>query len=59
MSEEQGALPYHRKYRPVNIQSYVGNEKIKKSAMKALRGDKKPQVILMQGHAGCGTTRLV
>lgn len=59
MSEEQGGLPYHRRFRPTRISEYVGNEKIKKSAMKALRGDKKPQVILMQGHAGCGTTRLV
>lgn len=56
MSEEQGHLPYHRRMRPVRIKDYVGNEKIKKSAMKALRGDKKPQVILMQGTAGCGKT---
>ncbi len=59
MSEESNGLPYHRRYRSTSFNSYIGNEKIKKSAMKALKGDKKPQVILMQGHAGCGTTRLV
>ncbi len=50
------ALPYHRAYRPVSISEYTGNEKIKKSAMRALKGGKRPQVILMQGHAGCGAT---
>lgn len=51
-------LPYHRKYRPKTIQQYIGNERIKKGVMSALRDDNKPQVILMSGHAGTGKTTM-
>lgn len=51
-------LPYHRKYRPKSFAEYVGNEKIKKSGMAALRSENKPQVLLFQGHAGCGKTTM-
>lgn len=53
-------LPYHRKYRPNTLRDrdYVGNKKLKKSAMKALASSKKPQVILLQGPAGTGKTSM-
>lgn len=51
-------LPFHRKYRPRSFKEFVGNEKIKKSGLAALKGDRKPQVLLFQGHAGCGKTTL-
>ena len=52
------ALPFHRKYRPQTFNDYIGNDRIKKSAMAALRADQKPQVILMTGHAGTGKTTM-
>ena len=55
MAEEQ-KLPYHRRYRPTNLKDYIGNEKIKKTAFKAIEGDSKPQVILLYGDSGCGKT---
>ena len=55
MADEQ-RLPYHRRYRPVTLKEYIGNEKIKKTALKALEGDSKPQVILLYGDSGCGKT---
>jgi DNA polymerase-3 subunit gamma/tau len=51
-------LPYHRKYRPKTFGEYIGNDRIKKSGMAALRGENKPQVLLFQGHAGCGKTTM-
>lgn len=51
-------LPYHRKYRPKKINEYIGNHKIKKGVLSALRGEHKPQVILMSGHAGTGKTTM-
>ena len=29
-------LPYHRKYRPNTLSGYIGNQKLKDTAMKAL-----------------------
>lgn len=54
----ESALPFHRKYRPQTFNEYIGNERIKKSAMAALRSEHKPQVILMTGHAGTGKTTM-
>lgn len=54
----ESALPFHRKYRPTTIKEYVGNTKIKKGVMSALRTEHKPQVILMTGHAGTGKTTM-
>lgn len=51
-------LPYHRKHRPKTFAGYIGNEKIKKSGMAALRSEHKPQVMLFHGHAGCGKTTM-
>ena len=51
-------LPYHRKYRPKTISEYIGNDKIKRGVLAALKGENKPQVILMQGHAGTGKTTM-
>lgn len=47
-------LAYHRKYRPTTIKQYIGNEKLKQTALAALKGDKRPQVILLSGDSGCG-----
>lgn len=47
-------LPYHRKYRPNTLAKYIGNEKLKETAMKALSSGKRPQVILLWGDSGCG-----
>lgn len=49
-------LPYHRKYRPNTLSKYIGNEKLKETAMKALMSDKRPQTILLYGNSGCGKT---
>jgi DNA polymerase-3 subunit gamma/tau len=51
-------LPYHRKFRPKAYSEYVGNDRLKKSGMAALRGSSKPQVLLFQGPAGCGKTTM-
>lgn len=49
-------LPYHRKYRPNTLARYIGNQKLKETAMKALSSGKRPQVILLWGSSGCGKT---
>lgn len=51
-------LPYHRKHRPKNLMQYAGAEKIKKGLMSALRGNHRPQVILLTGTSGGGKTSL-
>jgi len=51
-------LPFHRKYRPKNLSEYIGNDKLKKSVLSALRSSVLPQVILLKGHAGCGKTTM-
>ena len=56
MSETDIALPFPRKYRPPKLTDYIGNDKVKDSALSALRGKVKPQVILLQGASGCGKT---
>ncbi len=54
----KGYLPFHRKYRPSNISQYIGNDRVKKSVMAMLRTGDRPQVLLFQGHAGCGKTTM-
>lgn len=56
MADDIESLPFHRKYRPNTLSGYIGNQKIKETAMKALMSDKKPQVILLWGSSGCGKT---
>lgn len=56
-------IDYARKYRPGRLSDYVGNQAIintAKSFLKYRNGDeqKLPQVVLLQGHAGCGKTTL-
>lgn len=48
-------LAYHRKYRPTTIKGYIGNERLKQTALSAING-KRPQVILLSGDSGCGKT---
>lgn len=49
-------LGFHRKYRPNNLYEYVGNTKNVNSILKVLSGGNRPQVYLLDGHAGCGKT---
>ena len=49
-------LPFHRKYRPNTLNGYIGNAKLKETAMSALKTGKRPQVILLYGDSGCGKT---
>lgn len=49
-------LAFHRKYRAKNLNEYIGNRKIVSSMLGVLRSGKRPQVILLEGHAGCGKT---
>lgn len=51
-----GKLPFHRKYRPSTLADYIGNEKLKKTAIATLSRENKPQIILLQGASGCGKT---
>ena len=54
--EDINNLPYARKYRPTTVAKYIGNEKVKRTAFKALEGGSRPQVILLWGDSGCGKT---
>lgn len=54
--EDMENLPYHRKYRPNTLTKYIGNAKLKETAMAALKDNKRPQVILLYGDSGCGKT---
>lgn len=54
MADSMENLPFHRKYRPNDVAHYIGNERVKVTAMKALEGGKRPQVILLWGDSGCG-----
>lgn len=55
---KEGDLSYYEKYKPTSLATYIGNTKMKKSIMAALRGDSRPQVILLEGHAGTGKTSM-
>lgn len=56
MSNQELNLPFHRKYRPSKLSEYIGNEKIKKTALSYLSGRMRPQVVLLEGSSGCGKT---
>ena len=58
MADNVAMLPYHRKYRPNTLAKYIGNQKLKETAMKALSTDKRPQTILLWGDSGCGKTTM-
>lgn len=49
-------LAYHRKYRPNTLSGYIGNDRLKETALASLRKSKRPQVILLEGNSGCGKT---
>ena len=51
-------LPFHRKYRPNTLKSYIGNVKLKETILKVLATDNRPQVMLFMGSSGCGKTSL-
>lgn len=49
-------LAFHRKYRPNTLKGYIGNEKLKTTALSALSKERRPQVVLLEGDSGCGKT---
>lgn len=55
---EEVSLALHRKYRPYNLNGYLGNAENKKKIVQALKSENKPQVIMLSGASGCGKTTL-
>lgn len=55
--EQEDNKSFARKYRPINLKGYIGNEDIKETVRRSLKG-KKPQTILLEGSSGCGKTTL-
>lgn len=51
-------LSYPRKYRARTLGQYIGNDKNVKSILNVLRGGRRPQLFLFDGHAGCGKTTM-
>lgn len=47
-------LSFHRKYRPSTLKGYIGNTRLKETAIKSLQSEKLPQVVLLWGQSGCG-----
>lgn len=59
MSEKkERRIGYTRKYRPVNVDSYVGNKVTKGKIISMLKNDRLPQTILFEGDRGCGKTTM-
>lgn len=58
MSEDKLELAFARKYRPSSLPGYIGNERPKRSILKALNSKKIPQVQMFWGITGCGKTTL-
>lgn len=58
MYQDTENLPYHRKYRPSSLSTYVGLDKVKETSLKAINSATRPQVILLYGSSGCGKTTL-
>lgn len=51
-------LSWTRKYRPMNLDSYVGNSTVKKKVASMFKNKRVPQTILLEGDRGCGKTTL-
>lgn len=49
---------FTRKYRPVDMKSYVGNSVTKKKIESMFKNKKIPQTLLLEGDRGCGKTTL-
>ena len=56
--DDEMNISFARKYRASNLKEYIGNSEVKDTVMRTLRGFKKPQSILLEGHSGCGKTTL-
>ncbi len=56
--EDEGYLPYHRKYRPKSFAQYRGNESMKRALMQSLNVVHRPQVLFFSGPAGSGKTSM-
>lgn len=46
----------HRKYRPKNLEEYIGNEDLKQEVKNFVSLPNRPQVLCVQGPSGCGKT---
>lgn len=54
MAEE---ISFARKYRPKSLKGYIGNQEVKETVQRYLKGGR-PQTILLTGNSGCGKTTL-
>ena len=54
MAEE---ISFARKYRPKSLRGYIGNQEVKETVQRYLKGGR-PQTILLTGNSGCGKTTL-
>ena len=50
-------MSYARRYRPLKMSEYIGNEGVK-DTLKRYLTSKKPQSILLSGNTGCGKTTI-
>ena len=50
-------MSYARRYRPLKMSEYVGNQGVK-DTLKRYLSSKKPQSILLSGNTGCGKTTI-
>jgi len=53
---ETSKVSFDRKYRPNTLMRYVGNDKMKKTALATLAKEPRPQTGLLWGNTGCGKT---
>lgn len=49
---------FTRKYRPVDMETYVGNSITKKKIESMFKNERVPQTLLLEGDRGCGKTTL-
>ena len=50
-------ISFARKYRPKSLKGYIGNQEVKETVQRYLKGGR-PQTILLTGNSGCGKTTL-
>lgn len=50
-------ISFARKYRPVSLNGYIGNQQVKETVQRYLKAGR-PQSILLTGNSGCGKTTM-